>query len=120
MEPFIVSEVRDYRQTLLQRTQPQVWKRPITAATAQTVSELMVRAVEEGTGTNAAIEGVKVAGKTGTAEVDEGESHAWFIAFAPADDPQVAVAVIVEHGGTGGTAAAPIARSVIQAALAQE
>jgi len=120
MEPFIVSEVRDYRQTLLQRTQPQVWKRPITAATAQTVSDLMVRAVEEGTGTNAAIEGVKVAGKTGTAEVDEGESHAWFIAFAPADDPQVAVAVIVEHGGTGGTAAAPIARSVIQAALAQE
>lgn len=120
MKPYLVSEVRDYRQTLVESAQPEVWKQAIAPSTARMLTTLMERVVDEGTGTNAAIDGVKVAGKTGTAEVDQGEPHAWFIAFAPADDPQIAVAVIVEHGGTGGSTAAPIAREVIQAALARE
>jgi peptidoglycan glycosyltransferase len=79
--------------------------------------DLMIQVVKNGTGTAAAIQGVQVAGKTGTAEVANGEPHAWFAAFAPADNPQVVVAVLVENAGTGGSVAAPIARQVIAAAL---
>ena len=78
--------------------------------------------VEGGTGVNARIPGVPVAGKTGTAQSSPGASpHAWFIAFAPADAPRIAIAVIVENGGsfgseaTGGAVAAPIARALIEA-----
>ncbi len=77
----------------------------------------MVEVVKSGTGTAAALSGVQVAGKTGTAEVADAEPHAWFVGFAPADDPQVVVAVLVENAGTGGSIAAPIARQVIAAAL---
>jgi penicillin-binding protein A len=71
-----------------------------------------------GTGTRAQIPGVEVAGKTGTAETGkEAESHAWFIAFAPAGNPTVAVAVVLENAGTGGSVAAPAARAVLEAAL---
>lgn len=76
---------------------------------------------EGGTGSAARIEGLEVAGKTGTAQNVEGAApHAWFIAFAPADNPQIAVAVLVENGGvlgseaTGGEIAAPIARAIIE------
>jgi peptidoglycan glycosyltransferase len=77
----------------------------------------MVEVVNRGTGTAAALQGVQVAGKTGTAEVAEAEPHAWFAGFAPADDPRVVVAVLVENAGTGGRVAAPVARKVIAAAL---
>jgi peptidoglycan glycosyltransferase len=63
------------------------------------------------------LQGVQVGGKTGTAEVTDAESHAWFVAFAPAEDPSVVVAVIIENGGTGGTVAAPVVRKVLAAAL---
>ena len=117
MAPFLVSEVRDYQQTVLQKTQPREWLQAADPATAATVRDLMVGVVTEGTGKKAAIDGVQVAGKTGTAELDKGEPHAWFIGFAPADDPRVAVAVIVENGGTGGSVAAPMAAQVMRAAL---
>ena len=78
-----------------------------------------------GTGTSAQIDGISVAGKTGTAETGLGTPpHTWFVAFAPAESPTVAVAVLVENGGdigneaTGGKVAAPIAKAVIEAALA--
>ena len=84
----------------------------------------MVRVVQSGTGRSAQISGVEVAGKTGTAQTsDDAAPHAWFTAFAPAEAPRVAVAVIVENGGslgneaTGGAVAAPIARAVIEAVL---
>ncbi len=84
---------------------------------------MMEAVVESGTGTAAQIPGVRVAGKTGTAQTgtEGGAPHAWFIAFAPAENPQIAVAVIVENGGslgseaTGGAIAAPIAKAVIEA-----
>ncbi len=79
---------------------------------------------KDGTGYKARIPGITVAGKTGTAQnVKGGAPHAWFTAFAPAEDPRIAVAVVVEHGGNagseafGGTVAAPIARRVIEAVL---
>ena len=71
----------------------------------------------DGTGRLAAVERVKVAGKTGTAQNPHGEDHAWFVGFAPLDNPRIAVAVLVEHGGHGGVTAAPIAGKIIEAYL---
>jgi len=78
----------------------------------------MVEVVKRGTGTNASIKNIRVAGKTGTAENPSGKTHAWFIGFAPADEPQIAIAVVLEEDGTtGGKTAAPIARNIIIEAL---
>ena len=90
----------------------------MTPEVAAQLTRMMESVVEDGTGRRAQIEGVDVAGKTGTAQHGEGrKAHAWFISFAPADDPTIAVAVIAEDGGVagseagGGTVAAPIARA---------
>jgi cell division protein FtsI/penicillin-binding protein 2 len=93
--------------------------RAVSARVAGQVREMMLSVVRSGTGTAAALPGVEVAGKTGTAQVREGvPDHNWFIGFAPADDPQIAVAVFVANGGgTGGDVSAPIARQVMQAYL---
>lgn len=117
MKPYLVSQVLDYHQNVLRETRPQVWLRPLSSQTAASLRDLMIQVVKNGTGTSAAISGVQVAGKTGTAEVANAEPHAWFVAFAPADNPTVVVAVLVENAGTGGSVAAPIARQVISAAL---
>jgi peptidoglycan glycosyltransferase len=98
--------------------------------TAAALTQMMVEVVDHGTGTAAQIPGVPVAGKTGTAQNGTADQHlaphAWFIAFAPASAPRYAVAVIVPNGGstnnpevTGGAVAAPIARQVLEALLAQ-
>lgn len=85
----------------------------VSAQVADKVKALMVEVVRDGTGTAAAINGVEVAGKTGSAENPHGKAHAWFVGFAPAQDPKIAVAVVVENGGSGGSVAGPIARDVI-------
>jgi peptidoglycan glycosyltransferase len=90
---------------------------PVSADSAANVTKMMVAVVQRGTGTPAQLPHVTVAGKTGTATNPLGRSHAWFVAFAPADNPRVAVAVVVENVGYGATYAAPIARDVIQTAL---
>ncbi len=80
---------------------------------------MMVQSVEHGWATSAKINGVPVAGKTGTAEVgEEQQTHAWFTAFAPAYDPVVSVTVVKEHAGYGSTEAIPPAKKVLEAALA--
>jgi len=85
---------------------------------SQALKRMMREVVESGTGTNAGINGVKVAGKTGTAENASGNNHAWFVGFAPLEDPKVAVIVLLEEeGASGGRAAAPIAREIIKFAL---
>ena len=87
---------------------------------AATMTELMEAVVVGGTGTAANLGTPTVAGKTGTAEVSVGggiQNHAWFICFAPSDDPEVAVAVVSEFGGIGGEVAAPLARQILQAVL---
>jgi penicillin-binding protein A len=89
-----------------------VGERAIERRTARTMTALMENVVVGGTGSAARIAGVRVAGKTGTAEVDvagKRKNHAWFVCFAPADDPKVAIAVVSEYGGIGGEVAAPIA-----------
>lgn len=92
----------------------------MSAETADALAEMMTNVVQEGTGTAAALQGIDVAGKTGTAETGEGD-QAWFIAFAPSDDPQMAIAVTVEPpSGFGGEVAAPIASQVLEVLLANQ
>jgi penicillin-binding protein A len=99
-----------------------VRRRAVPSRVARQVTDMMIGVVRGGTGTAAALPGVTVAGKTGTAELRPNSSNpkdadAWFVAFAPADRPKVAVAVMLVGAGFGGTAAAPVARSVLQSAL---
>ncbi len=119
MAPYVVQEVRTSADKVVGQATPADWLEAIEPATALTLNEMMQRVVTSGTGTGAAVEGVKVAGKTGTAERGDGTNLAWFIGFAPADDPRVAVAVVVEDTlSTGGAEAAPLAADVMRAALA--
>ncbi len=124
MQPRLVTEARDPSGRVIAQFDPREFSRPLSPANAAALTQMMVGVVEGGTGTAAQIPGVTVAGKTGTAQHGEGEDpHAWFVCFAPAEAPQIAVAVIVLDGGslsseaTGGALAAPIARAVLEAAL---
>jgi peptidoglycan glycosyltransferase len=74
----------------------------------------MEQCVKAGTGTQASVPGVRVAGKTGSAQNPHGQTHAWFIGFAPVEKPAIAVAVVVENAGGGGNVAAPVARELIR------
>jgi len=118
MRPHLVREVRtrDGRIAHFTRVEP-LGPPAFSPAAARAVTEGMVLAVEEGTARQAALDGVRVAGKTGTAQNPHGEAHAWFIGFAPAFRPEIAVAVIVEGGGSGGQVAAPVGRDVMLSAL---
>jgi peptidoglycan glycosyltransferase len=124
MVPNMVESVTSPDLRVLESFQPEVWGEAISPQTAATLTQIMVAAVSNGSGTNAIIDGVDVAGKTGTAENGDGEPFSlWFTGFAPADDPRVAVAVVVQDGGglgqsgTGNELAAPIARAVMEAVL---
>jgi peptidoglycan glycosyltransferase len=90
---------------------------PISTETARSVKKMMVAVVKDGTGTPAALPNVTVAGKTGTATNPAGPPHSWFVCFAPAQSPRVAVAIVVENAGYGAAVAAPIARRVLREAL---
>jgi peptidoglycan glycosyltransferase len=126
LQPHVVDCVLDPNDKVASRVGVQQYKRAVDPATAAQMTQFMLGVVNDprGTGTAAQIANVQVAGKTGTAETAPGEKpHAWFIAFAPADHPKYAVAVLVEHGGsdsaevTGGRVAAPIAKQVLQTLL---
>jgi len=120
MEPYLVDSVQDEAGVTLSRTRSGRWSTATDPVTAATVREMMVEVVARGSGRAAAIPGVTVAGKTGTAEAGKDvETHAWFTAFAPAEEPQVAVAIMLENAGTGGRVAAPRARQVLEASLAR-
>ena len=126
LQPHVVDCVLDPNDRVNSRVGVQQYKRAIDPATAAAMTTYMSAVVNDprGTGTAARIPNVAVAGKTGTAETAPGQNpHAWFIAFAPADHPRYAIAVLVEHGGsdsaevTGGRVAAPIAKQVLQTLL---
>ncbi len=124
MRPYLIDRIVDPTAgaaSPLGSTRPRLWTRATDPATAAEVSWAMREVVRRGSGMRAAVPGVAVAGKTGTAEVGEDEpTHAWFIGFAPYENPTVAVAVVLPYAGTGGRAAAPVAREVIAAALAAQ
>jgi penicillin-binding protein A len=119
MRPTLVDRVRSPSGALRYERHSEPLSRAFSERTATAVTEMMKHVVETGTGTAAQIPGVQIAGKTGTAQTGiDGLLDAWFIEFAPAEAPQVAIAVVVERTRQyGGAAAAPIARAVLQAVL---
>ncbi len=125
MRPRLIQEIRDPTGRILKTFEPQEFGRPISARTADALTTMMVAVVDAGTATTAQIPGFQVAGKTGTAQTVDGRNpHAWFVSFAPADNPQIVVAVVVLNGGslgsdaTGGVVAAPIAKALMESVLA--
>jgi peptidoglycan glycosyltransferase len=120
-----VAQTRGPDLAVLDATTPTVFSQAVSADVAAQLRDMMVTVVKRGTGQRAAIPGVQVAGKTGTAQQGNGKPpHAWFVSFAPAKNPKVAVAVIIEDGDgsteiSGGRLAAPIARAVMEAVLNQ-
>ncbi len=127
MTPYLVDEVTSPDLQVLDKTEPTPLRsEAVSSQTARALTRMMVATVDSGTGTPAQIPGVEVAGKTGTAQRGVGNDAsplAWFVSFAPADDPQVAVAVMIEDAGVartdiaGGRLAAPIARAVMEAVI---
>jgi len=124
MRPYLVQSVIGSDLAVIESTDAQELSQAVTPEVAAQLNRMMVAVVEDGSGRRAQIEGVEVAGKTGTAQHGEGrKAHAWFISFAPAADPEIAVAVIAEDGGVagseagGGAVAAPIAKLMMEARL---
>lgn len=124
MQPYLVERTLTSDLDEVSTTSPKEFSQAMTPDTANALTEMMVEVVANGTGHRAQIQGVDVAGKTGTAEISSTiPPHAWFIGFAPADNPEVAIAVMVENGGNkgfgtdGGSLAAPMAQSVMLTAL---
>lgn len=129
MRPFVIGTTFDHDDGILRRTIPTVWKAPMTFATASLIKEMMVQVVENGTASCCLnlSGGIQAAAKTGTAQLNAtGEpqrSHAWIVAFAPAEAPRYAIAVMVKgtdaeiSAGTGGSIAGPIAKRVLDIAL---
>jgi penicillin-binding protein A len=121
MRPYVVARVTAPGGSVVVKTKPHKYKRAMNTSTAHDINQMMQAVVTGGTGTAAQIPGIKVAGKTGTAETGGPgtPNTTWFIAFAPADNPSVAVAVVLQNQtGAGGTTAAPIAKAIMEALLA--
>lgn len=126
MQPTLVQRIVGDDLTVIQDFEATEFSRPISAATAATLTEMLVNGVANGAASNATISGVAVAGKTGTAENGDGDPYTlWFTGFAPAVNPEVAVAVVIENSGGrttnafGNTVAAPMAKRVIEAVLSR-
>jgi peptidoglycan glycosyltransferase len=120
MQPHLTDRIVDRDGRTVDTIQPRALSQVMSGEAAGEVADMMGKVVEEGTGTAAALQGVSVGGKTGTAEVDRpcGPNQVWFIAFAPRHNPKVAIAATVEcSSGTGGDTAAPIAKQVMQELL---
>lgn len=116
LRPYIVQEIRAGDIVSFQ-AKPEPLRQVISPLAAQQLRAVMQRSVEIGYAAPVALPGVTIGAKTGTAETATGIPHAWFIAFAPVEQPRFAIAVIVEHGGEGSRSALPVARQVLAAAL---
>jgi peptidoglycan glycosyltransferase len=124
MKPYLVDEVRSPNLDVLDKADPEPYRNAVSSSVARDLTQMMIEVVDRGTGTTAQIPGIKVGGKTGTAQSSaDRPPYAWFVSFAPADNPRVAVAVLVEDGGvarnaiSGSGLAAPIAKSVMEAVI---
>ena len=117
MPPYLLSEIKDMNGKTIKNFKITKGEIIIDPNKAKAIKDMMIQVVKSGTGSKSKISGIDVAGKTGTAENPHGKPHSWFIGFAPAEDPQIAIAVIIENGGSGGANAAPIAGKVLKKAL---
>jgi len=118
LRPYLVAETRDASGTVLERTEPNVWREAVSGDTANEVERMMVDAVEAGLIQAAQIPGLRVGGKTGTAELGDQLPHSWFIAFAGDPEPRYAVSVVLENGGRGSGNALDIGRELLDLAMA--
>jgi len=126
MKPYLVDRLTSSKLDVLDQTQPTELDQAVSASTAATMTKMMEDVVDHGTGTAARIPGVAVAGKTGTAQsAPSRPPYAWFTSFAPAQNPSIAVAVLVQKSGTartdiaGGALCAPIAKAMMEAEINQ-
>lgn len=117
MRPMLVESVVAPGGAIVSAQEPEAWRNPVSADTAADVEEMMVGAVETGYASAAQIPGIRVGGKTGTAEVANAEPHAWFIGFAGTPDPKYAVAVVLENAGAGMAGSQIVGRDLLQAAI---
>lgn len=125
MRPYLVDEEQSADLDVIQKTEPQELSQAVSSSTASEVTKLMVDTVNEGTASPGAIDGIQVAGKTGTAQsgLDAVPPYAWYVAFAPAENPRVAVAVMIQKADiprgeiAGGTYGGPIAKAVMEAVI---
>lgn len=114
MKPYMVNRAFFENGDTIFRQKPSVLSKPIKSQTSKKLTEYMVECVNGGTGRGARVSGITVAGKTGTAENEKkNKTHAWFICFAPAENPQIAICVMKEYSGGGGSSCAPIAANLI-------
>lgn len=117
IEPYFVDSILNSNDKVLKTFRYRSSEKIIDKNSAQKIKSMMIDVVKNGTGKSARIKGIDIACKTGTAENPHGKPHSWFIGFAPADKPEIAIAVIVENGGSGSSTAAPIAGKIIKKAL---
>jgi peptidoglycan glycosyltransferase len=125
MKPYIVDEVQSPNYDVINKIQPEELSQAVTSTTASELTKLMVYTVDHGTAIPAAIPGIVVAGKTGTAQsgITNVPPYAWFVSFAPADDPKVAVAVMIQKADiprdeiAGGVYGGPIAKAIMEAVI---
>ncbi|MBZ2174116.1 penicillin-binding protein A [Schnuerera sp. xch1] len=114
VKPILVKETISPKGRVIDSNKTQIISKGTEISIASKIKNMMVEGVKRGTSKNASIDSVEVAGKTGTAQNSSGKDHAWFIGFAPAEEPKIAIAVILEEeGSSGGQAAAPIARNIM-------
>ncbi len=112
-KPYLVKEIKDKDQNIILKTRPkEIRNNFIDKENIQTVKEGMRMAVAEGSARRLANLSVKIAGKTGTAQIGGDETHAWFTSFAPYDDPEIVLTILIERGGEGSAAAVPVAKEV--------
>lgn len=121
MKPYLVDHVENAGGQMVKKFLPSLAGSPMSAADAQVMSGFLKSVVEFGTGSALRTDQYSVAGKTGSAEFETGkETHSWFVGYAPADNPKIAISVIAEEAGSGGRVAAPIARAVFDACFAKQ
>lgn len=114
MKPFVLDEVTRRSGSVHRKAAPVELTAAVSPETARVLAASMEEAVKNGTASGARVQGIRVAGKTGSAQNPHGQTHAWFMGFAPAEDPRIAVAVIVENSGSGGYVSTPVAREIIR------
>ncbi|HVZ81182.1 MAG TPA: penicillin-binding transpeptidase domain-containing protein [bacterium] len=112
MSPYLTEKLTNIDGKILEQHKPVIYKNTISRPTAQFLTTMMVNDVERGIGVKARVKGLKIAGKTGTSGSRDPNFHAWFICFAPIENPKIALAIVAENGGTGKDVAAPIAKKV--------
>ena len=117
MKPYLVQEIKCDDGTVVKSFSPENYKRLMTEKEAENLTSVMEQVVEKGTATKLKGLSYSAAGKTGSAEFNSAtsDSHAWFTGFAPADDPEISVTIIVENAGSGGSYAVPIAKRIFDA-----